>query len=1054
MRLIRLKVRNIASLKGEHEIDFTEISRGSPLFAITGETGSGKSSILNSIGLALYGEIYKKNINQVDVVTLGEKDGAIELIFQVKGNYYLADWRARVLKQNGEPYSTPQSPVRTLYKLEGEHFHSPKTATTTTTTELLNLDFEQYCRCIILNQGEFAKFLNSTFKDRRDILEKLYPGEVLDNISKELDAEKKLLEKSKQEIDIQLDTLRGDKTSGDELKVLKTVLEEELKLLEKTFLHVESLNNHFISVFSYYEKFHANERNKDKIKDTLDTETSRYNLILKTGESLQERHLAAKKAQETELPLLETYLKKEETLKHLEEGWLNHKKKYSEIQNTLSHLTEKILSKEQILRDQKEKLVSIEFNMPLTELKNGRPYFEDLFDLFSETEILNEELKGKKDKLTTLEHSGKELKQLVTVIEEKLAFIPKDIEQQRKSLSDKIDKKQREDLKSQELLRLIENGKKIIEKTGSDQKVIKAEIQHKREALLPVETTLKLQEIFTAKEICVDHALMTKSDQCPVCEQNVSESIWGPLKEKLKLTDLASLRKRFDEESKMLQKIENDCEILERQMVAEKAELNKRESELNHIQISDLPSTEKLKAEFESIGKVAWEFETNSKDLLIKQAELAKFREQYLKVKNETTLLESSYKEKEARLLNLHTNLSVLLPSLNKDSVRDLKIEARKLNEYLELETSLGKTEQELIYLQEQKAQNLKEADNYRINEEQELAKIEVLKADLAKALNGEKASVLMARINQEARKAQEEWEKHLDIERKQANILKESQGRLHQLDELTKDFDLQFSKELHILKDKAKDHPVADLAFIESLDFDFKTPHELFVPVKDVLESKKSEFKVSSNECRMKLSAAQTRFTEWEKLQDKILLLELKAKDINTELSKKQRLFEVLGKDELRTFVLSLVEENLIQQTNEELQKLCQGRYEIVHQTKSMKMTPEFFILDKFREGGRRKVSTLSGGETFMVSLAMALGLAEMTRGQAEIDSLFIDEGFGTLDQDSLEDVLDMLQQIQNRGLMVGVISHIKTLTNALPVNLVLSKKQDGTSTTSIQFN
>jgi len=147
-------------------------------------------------------------------------------------------------------------------------------------------------------------------------------------------------------------------------------------------------------------------------------------------------------------------------------------------------------------------------------------------------------------------------------------------------------------------------------------------------------------------------------------------------------------------------------------------------------------------------------------------------------------------------------------------------------------------------------------------------------------------------------------------------------------------------------------------------------------------------------------------------------------------------------------------VEENLIVQTNEELQKLCQGRYEIIHQARGKGITPDFYILDKYREGGRRKVSTLSGGETFMVSLAMALALAEMTRGQAEIDSLFIDEGFGTLDQESLEDVLDMLNQIQTRGLMVGIISHIKPLTNSLPVNLMLNKKQDGTSTMSLQYN
>ena len=147
-------------------------------------------------------------------------------------------------------------------------------------------------------------------------------------------------------------------------------------------------------------------------------------------------------------------------------------------------------------------------------------------------------------------------------------------------------------------------------------------------------------------------------------------------------------------------------------------------------------------------------------------------------------------------------------------------------------------------------------------------------------------------------------------------------------------------------------------------------------------------------------------------------------------------------------------MEENLILQTNDELQKLCSGRYEIVHQSRRMRMSPDFYILDKFREGGLRKVSTLSGGETFMVSVAMALALAEMTRGQAEIDTLFIDEGFGTLDQESLEDVLYMLQQIQTRGLMVGIISHIKALTQSLQVNLLVNKKSDGTSSLGLQYN
>jgi exonuclease SbcC len=219
-------------------------------------------------------------------------------------------------------------------------------------------------------------------------------------------------------------------------------------------------------------------------------------------------------------------------------------------------------------------------------------------------------------------------------------------------------------------------------------------------------------------------------------------------------------------------------------------------------------------------------------------------------------------------------------------------------------------------------------------------------------------------------------------------------------------------------------------------------------------MEKEKATLKLATNEARSKVAQLEARKQDQEKKQDRIQLLELKRADLMKDLARRERMNEILGKDELRTYVLSLVEENLIIVTNDELARLCQGRYEIIHQTRTNKLAPEFFILDKFRDGGIRKVSTLSGGETFMVSLAMALGLAEMTRGTAEIDTLFIDEGFGTLDQDSLEDVLDMLNQIQNRGLMVGIISHVKALTSTLPVNLHVQKRQDGTSTIKLVVN
>jgi exonuclease SbcC len=346
MRLLRLRIKNIASLKNEHEIDFMEIQKESSLFAITGETGSGKSSILNSLGLALYGQIYKKNVNQLDVVTLGEKEGSIELIFQVKGKYYLADWRAKVRKQNGELYSTPQTPSRNLYTLEEPEFNSAKNIAAVSAPELLNLDFDQFCKCIILNQGEFAKFLTSSFTDRKDILEKLYPGELLESMGRELKLELDTLQSEKHDIEIKLGELRGDNLSGEVLKDQKSTLEKELKSLETSSKNLEELDYHFVSLCTYFDKYLDNEKKKENIKKDMVIETTKYNHILKNGELISERYQKALKVQEAELPALQGYLQKEETLKNLSDSLIGLQKRSTDSTRSLNELDSKIKQKD------------------------------------------------------------------------------------------------------------------------------------------------------------------------------------------------------------------------------------------------------------------------------------------------------------------------------------------------------------------------------------------------------------------------------------------------------------------------------------------------------------------------------------------------------------------------------------------------------------------------------------------------------------------------------------------------------------------------------------
>ena len=303
MRLVRLRIKNIASLKGDHLIDLEAIQAQSPLFAITGETGSGKSSILNSIGLVLYGQIYKKNVTQVDVVTLGEKEGEIQLIFQVGGKSYLADWRAKVRKQNGELL---QKPIiqRLIYPIEGNDFNSDRQSPIESIERLLNLDFDQFCKCIILNQGEFARFLSSSFTERKDILEKLYPGELLDRMGKELKAQLDELEKQKSELEIKLGELQEEPLNGEILVKDKDRLKQDLELHENWSKKIEGLEFHFISLSNYHSKFLENKKKADLIRSELSTATTNYNKVLKEHESITEIFQAAILKQQKELLVL------------------------------------------------------------------------------------------------------------------------------------------------------------------------------------------------------------------------------------------------------------------------------------------------------------------------------------------------------------------------------------------------------------------------------------------------------------------------------------------------------------------------------------------------------------------------------------------------------------------------------------------------------------------------------------------------------------------------------------------------------------------------------
>lgn len=1073
MRLLKLKIKNIASLKGEHVINFAEIQNQSPLFAITGETGSGKSTILNCLGLSLYGQIFKKNVNQVDVVTLGEKEGQIELIFQVKGKNYLAFWKARVRKQNGELYSTPQSPTRDLYLLEGEEFDSAKNISTLKVDDILNLDFDQFCKCIILNQGEFAKFLMSSFSERKDILEKLYSGEMLESLSRELKLELDSLQKQKNDLDVELGTLKGDGLKGEDLLSEKERLSLDLKFHDSWQKSVESMDSHFVTLSSYHTKFEENKRKVESTKQEMANQTRIRNESLLRAESAQDQLNLANKSQEKERPRLEELLKSEETLLQLSDQTSVVQKKNAqlflhaqEIQTNLSML----IKRETTLSSQRTSIEE-KMRLPFKELKAHQKSLDQLFDLFHEQTILEESLKAKSVRLQELEISGKEKANSLKLIQDKLDQLSPDLKKelealdlQKKELLTQIENKQRAEIKSQELKTLLTELENETGKLESKKTTLMISKEKLETEILPIETTLSLSELMNAVTVCRTHPSVAKSGSCPVCESSVNDAQWKKLQSNISSTDLVKQKERLSDLTRDLIKNQEEFKFVETQIKITHDNLTQKKCDLKnlapHINLK-LPAMADLDRDFSKKEKELWESEALRIELKKLEQELAKARDAFGSIRLEVTQKTQEFDTKKIEIKNLSSSLGSLTPGeLNREIISRLKAELKLMLEVEATQTELSKVLHEKEVLSRDEAKTKLE-HSVILSDEQTLKKrTDYLSAHLQKELQGKKASALLMEMTSTLKTLSEEWVKRNQALKNHDLALTDISSRLRSIEELSKDYELHYIKAMSSLKEasQVKLPPLREslsllVSTLNSLTLELQSPSELFVPLKELLLHEKDDLKELTLNTRKNLAQVLARLEDWEKRQDKISLLELKRNDLLSDLDRLERLYEVLGKDELRTFVLSLVEENLIEQTNDELQKLCQGRYKIVHGSRR-KITPEFYVLDKYREGGLRKVSTLSGGETFMVSLAMALALAEMTRGQAEIDTLFIDEGFGTLDQDSLEDVLEMLNQIQNRGLMVGIISHIKPLTEALPVNLVLHKKQDGNSSLTVRYN
>ena len=178
---------------------------------------------------------------------------------------------------------------------------------------------------------------------------------------------------------------------------------------------------------------------------------------------------------------------------------------------------------------------------------------------------------------------------------------------------------------------------------------------------------------------------------------------------------------------------------------------------------------------------------------------------------------------------------------------------------------------------------------------------------------------------------------------------------------------------------------------------------------------------------------------------QDRIKALELQK----TECARWERLHELIGSADgkkFRNFAQGLTFELMVAHANKQLRKMS-DRYMLV---RDVSEPLELNVIDNYQAGEIRSTKNLSGGESFIVSLALALGLSGMASRTVRVDSLFLDEGFGTLDEDALETALETLSGLQQEGKLIGIISHVPALKERIGTQIQVEAGNGGRSSLS----
>lgn len=986
MKPLKLTMKGFGPYKSETEIDFEKLLKSS-VFLITGPTGSGKSTILDAFTYALFGKsssLYKDKKDMISDFASPKEDSYVELEFSLRSGIY-------GIKRYLNSQKTENS--ISLWKMERNEkkFFGYKKSKDfdEEIKKIMGLNAEQFTQIMILPQNQFQKFLFSDSNQKEEILKKLFKTEIYEKMEEKLKERLKEITQKIQEVKNKIETVL-QASSSDDLAEIKSKKENQIKEKEKIEKKLLILNENLKKAEENYRK--DLEAFKDfKEYEKTESEFSKMNLLKKEYDKKKEILSRAVEAQK---------------ISNISERFLNSKKEFLDKEKEIKEISERF----RICKKNKD--IALKEYEKIEELKEKKKKTDNSISYMEKQRPKIEELKDLKDKIKKIDLDILKISNELNDAINRKDKLKTDIEKREKRKKE-IAKSQSEYEKLKKIYEEyaeLSEKKQVFDKLKMEFREIDEELEKKKDEEGKLQSEfekIKLEREWAAKNleksIISNLALSLKEGYpCPVCG-----STHHPLKAKSdtdkKITiSLFEIDKKNDEILKKLSSVGKEI-----------SELEKTKSKIQ-AKIETLKEfVEKLKKEeFSQIDSKFKKTKENMEEFKVLEKETEKLKKEHENLIEKIDWI----KERKNELLTIKSNLSVKIDQIDKDIGMSVDIFAEKLEILKNQSSSLSLKIEEI----EEKAKKA-EKDYEAVKKEKEKAETELEKR---------KENLIGAKNNFES-KLKEKGFKNMDD---YSSALMEEK-KYKEIDRDLKEFEKNYeiiNNKLKTLKGK-----------IEGV----KKP--------DISESEKKK-KIAEEEkinAERNLAKMEKSIEENDKYIQMIesALKELSGWEAEYELYKK--LSDMVSgfnphRLSLQRYVLSAFFEEVLYYASKRFYDIT-SRFELKRKKdgdKRQALGLDIHVLDTYTSQ-LRDVYTLSGGETFLASFSLALGLSDVVQsysGGISMESVFIDEGFGSLDSSLLDECLKVIENLSKNGRVVGVISHVDEIKNRINSKIeVIPSKQ-----------